>query len=81
MLPPGKSGQEIWGFEISRFPGSLCRDPGKCFCISKDFSDSDIYHSDIKDALVLRYCKLKVFFLLIKKYFSKFVKFFETGCL
>ena len=37
MFPPGKSGQEIWSFEISRFPESLCRDPGKCLHISKDF--------------------------------------------
>ena len=60
MFPPGKSGQEIWDFEISRFPGSLCRGPGKCLYINKDFSGTDIYHFDIKNALVLRYCKLKI---------------------
>ena len=38
MFSPGKSGQEICGFEISLFPESLCRDPGKCLYISKDFS-------------------------------------------
>ena len=56
MFPPGKSGQEIWGFEISHFSGSLRRDLGKCLHISKDFSGTDIYHSDIKNALALRYC-------------------------
>ena len=30
----------------------------------KDFSGTDIYHSDIKNALVLRYLKLKFFCLL-----------------
>ena len=33
VFPPGESrreiSQEIWGFEIFRFPGNLCRDPGK----------------------------------------------------
>ena len=62
MFLPEKSGQEIRVFEISRFPGSLCRDPGKCLYMSKDFSGTDIYHSDIKNALVLRYCKSKLFF-------------------
>ena len=37
VFPPGKSGweisQEIWGFEISRFPAILCQDPGKFFFI------------------------------------------------
>ena len=32
-FPPGMAGREISreirGFEISRFPGNLCRDPGK----------------------------------------------------
>ena len=80
MFPPGKSGQEIWGVQISRLRGSLCREPEKCLYISKDFSDTDIYHSDIKNALVSRYCKLKIF-LLTKNYFSKFAKFFRTKCL
>ena len=80
MFPPGKSGQGIWGFEISRFPGSLCRDPGKCLYISKDFLATDIYHSDIKNALVLRYYEFKTF-LLTKNYLSKFAKFFKTKCL
>ena len=74
MLPPGKSGQEIWGFKISRFPGSLCRDPGKCLYISKDFSGTDIHHSYIKNALVLRYCKLKIFFCLLKIIFENLQK-------
>ena len=82
MFPPGKSRQEIRGFEIFRFPGSLCQDLGKCVYISKDFSDTDrpIYHTDIKNALALRYCKIKIF-LLTKNYFSKFAKFFKTKCL
>ena len=79
MFPPGKSGQEIWTFEISRFPGNLCRDPGKCLYIRKDFSGTDTYHSDIKNALALRYCKLKIF-LLTKNYFAKFAKIFKTKC-
>ena len=62
MFPPGKSGQEIWSLEISRFPVTLCRDPGKCLYISKNFGGTDIYHSDIKNGLALRYCKLKLFF-------------------
>ena len=63
------------GFESSPLLGSLCGDPGKCLYISKDFSGTDIYHSDIKNALVLRYCKLKLF-LLTKNYFSKVAKLF-----
>ena len=63
MFHPERSEQEIWGIKIFRFPRSLCRDPEKCLYISKDFSGTDIYHSDIKNALVLRYCKLKFFFL------------------
>ena len=69
MLLSGKSGQEIWGFEISRFPGSSCRDFGKCLYIGKHFSDTDIYHSDIKNTLVLRYCKL-IFSCLLKIIFQ-----------
>ena len=46
--------------------------------VYKDFSGTDIYHSDIKNAFVLRYCKS--FFLLTKNYFSKFAKFFKTKC-
>ena len=76
MFPPGKSGQEVWGFEISRLKESLCRDSGKFFYISKDFSGTDNYHSDIKNASVLRYCKLK-FFLLTKNYFSNLQKFYD----
>ena len=52
VFPPKKSGREIWGFEIFRFPVNLIRDPGKFFYISKDFRDTDIYHSDIKNALL-----------------------------
>ena len=78
MFPPGKSGQEICGFEISRLPGILCRNPGKCLYISKDFSGTDIYHSDIKNALILRYCKL-IIFLLTKNYFSKLAKFLRQN--
>ena len=36
----------------------------KCLYIGKDFSGTDIYYSDIKNALVLRYLKLKFFWLL-----------------
>ena len=79
MFPPEKSGLEIEGFEIFHFPLSLCRDPGKCLYISKDFSGTDIYHFDIINALALRYCKLKAF-LLTKNYFSKFAKRFKTKC-
>ena len=77
MFPPEKSRQEILGFEISRFPGSLWWDYEKCLYISKDFSGTDIYHSDIINALALRYCKLKTF-LLTKNNFSKFAKLFKT---
>ena len=53
VLPPGKLGREIsweiWGFEISRFPGNLC---WKFFYISRGFSGTDIYHFDIKNVLL-----------------------------
>ena len=68
------------GFKIFRFPESLCWDPRKCLYISKDFSGADIYHPYTKNALVLRYCKLK-FFLLAINYLLKFAKFFKTKCL
>ena len=51
----------------------------KCLYIIKDFSGTGIYHFDIKNALVLCYCKLKTF-LLTKNYFSKFAKFFKIKC-
>ena len=38
---------------------------GKCLYIGKDFSGTGINHSDIKSALVLRYCKLN--FLCLQK--------------
>ena len=50
MFPPGKSrqkiSQELWGFEISRFPGNSCGDPGKLFLYFKGFNGTDIYHSE-----------------------------------
>ena len=52
MFPPGKSGREIWGFEISRFPVNLGGDPGNFLYISKGFRGTNIYHSDIKNALL-----------------------------
>ena len=69
-FPLGKSGQEIsreiWGFELSRSQGNLCRDLGKFFCVSKDFKGTDIYHSDIKkkcvSAELIFFCLLKVIF-------------------
>ena len=79
MFPPGKSGKEIWVLEISRFPGSLCRDPAKCLYISKDFSGTDIYHSDIK-CVSFALLQIKIF-LPTKNYFSKFSKFLKTKCL
>ena len=81
VFPPRKSRREIsrkiWGFEISRFPGNLCRDPGKFFFHFEGFSGNVIYHSDVK----MRSCKVKNFFLFVKNYFSKFPKFFPTKCL
>ena len=61
VFPPKKSGREIsreiWGFEISRFPGNLCRDPGNFFM---GFSGTDIYHFDVKT----RACTVeKIFFV------------------
>ena len=74
MFAPGKSGREIWGLEISRFPGNLCRDPWKFFYTSKGFGGTDIYRSDIKNALLqiqnfLRRnaCKIKFFSLISRK--------------
>ena len=65
---------EIWGFEIHRFPENSCRDPGTFFLYFKGFSGTDIYHSDVN----MRSCKVSIFFLLVKIYFSKFPKFFTT---
>ena len=64
MFPPGKSGRkisrEIEGFQIYRFPGNLCRDPGNFFFHFKGFSGTDIYHSDVK----MRACTVeKLFFI------------------
>ena len=73
VFPPKKLEREIWGFEISRFPGNLCRDPGNFLYISKNFRGSDIHHSDIKNAL------LQIFFSLTKNYFSKLAKFFKRN--
>ena len=63
VFPPRKSGRkisrEICGFEISRFPRNLCRDPGNFFM---GFSGIDIYHSesDVK----MRACTVeKIFFI------------------
>ena len=42
------------------------------FYISKNFSGTDTYHSDIKNTLL----QILNFFLLAKSYFSKFSKFF-----
>ena len=66
MFPPGKSAREIWDFEITRFPGIVCRDLGNFFYISKDFRGTDIHHSDIKNALV----QILIFFLFTKNCFS-----------
>ena len=52
VFPPGKSGREFWGFEISRLPANLCQDPAKFFYISKEFSGTDIHHFDVKNALL-----------------------------
>ena len=69
MLPPKK-------FGVLKF--SVFRDPEKCLHISKDFSSTDIYHSDIKNALVLHYCKLK-FFCFIKIIFHNSQKFLRRN--
>ena len=47
---------------FASFPGNLCRDPGKFFLLSKDFSGTDIYHYDIKNTLL----QSKIFFCLQK---------------
>ena len=54
----------------------------KCLYIGKDFNDrpTDVYHSDIKNAFVLRYLKVK-FFLRTKNHFSNFAKFLKTKML
>ena len=60
-----KSYREIWDFETSRFPGNLCRDPGNFFYLSKGFSGTDIYHSDLKNRLLqikTFFCSLKILF-------------------
>ena len=69
MFPSGKSEQKIPGFKISCFLGSLYRVPGKCLYTCKDFSGTDIYHFDIKNALALRYRKLTFFFAYQKLFF------------
>ena len=42
------------------------------FLYFKGFNGTDIYHSDVK----MRLCKVLIFFLLVKNYFSKFPKIF-----
>ena len=73
------------------FPENLCRDPGNFFYISKDFSGTDFYHSEIKNALlqVFETCfaSYKLFFKIRKilqdemlvrsKFFLQFVKKIE----
>ena len=49
----------------------------KLFLCFKGFNGTDIYHSDVK----MRLCKVLIFFLLGKNYFSKFPKYFTTKCL
>ena len=73
VFPPGKSrreiSQEIWGHKISHFLGNLRWDPGKFFCISKDFRSTDIYYFDKKNVLlqILNFfCLLKLFFKICK---------------
>ena len=78
MLPPGKSGQEIWGFEVSRFPVSLCWYPAKCLYISKDFRGTDIYHSDIK-MLCFALLQIKTFFCLLKIVFQNLQNFLRRN--
>ena len=77
MFPPGKSrrktSRETWGFEISRFPGNLYRDPGKFSHINKDFRGTDIHHSDMKNALV----QILNSFLLTKIIFEKSKNFLK----
>ena len=79
MFPPGKSGRdisrEIWGFEIFRFPGNLCRDPGKLFLYFKGFSGTDIYHSDVK----MRLCKVLIFSYSLKIIFQNFQNFLRPN--
>ena len=70
MFPPGKSEQEIWGFENFRLPESLCRDPGKCFYISKDFSGTDILSFRHKKCFSLALLQFKFFFCLLKIVFQ-----------
>ena len=66
MFPPGKSARKIWDFEITRFPGIVCRDLGNFFYISKDFRGTDIHHSDIKKCVSANFnfffCLLKIVF-------------------
>ena len=47
------------------------------FYISKDFSDTDIHHSDIKKCVNTNF----KFFLLAKNHFSKLAKTFNAKCL
>ena len=54
---------EILGFEFSRFPGKLCRDPGKFFLYFKGVNGTDIYHSDVK----ICSCNVSIFLLVIMK--------------
>ena len=64
------------GFGNFPFPGKFMSGSREIFFIRKDFRGTDIYHSDIKNALL----QIKNFFLLTKNYFSKFANFFNTKC-
>ena len=55
--------------------GNLCRDPEKFVYISKDFSGIDIYHSDIKNALL----QIKVFFCTLKIIFQNSQNFLRQN--
>ena len=79
MFLRGKSGrkisQEIWDFEISRFPGNLCRDPRESFLYFKGFNCTDFYHSEVK----MRLCSVSIFFYSLKIIFQNFLNFLRPN--
>ena len=74
----GTRNLKFWNFP---FPGKFKTGFRKCFYIGKDFSGTDIYHSDIKKYVSSALLFKNFFFFLIKNDFAKFEKIFKTKCL
>ena len=75
MFPPEKSGREIWGIEIFRFPGNLRRDPGNFFFILR----VSVVLISIIPTQKCVHVKLKKFFYSLKIIFQNFLNFLRPN--